>query len=188
MSFTRLVRPALALALGAGLFAADYTVDPVHTTTLFQINHLGVSNFIGRFDKVSGTISFDAADASKDSVKFTIDADSVDTAFTKRDDHLKSPDFLDAKQFATIEFVSTGFKKTGEKEYEVTGNVTMHGQTKPLTAKVVYVGEGKDPAGAQRIGFETRFDLKRSEFGMDKMIPMIGDDIHVILTTEGVAK
>jgi len=178
-----LSRPALALALGLGaLSAAD--IDGVHSTALFTINHLGASNFIGRFDDVKGTIEFDAADVAKDKVTITIATDSVDTNFTKRDQHLKSPDFFDAKQFPTIEFVSDSFKKTGEKEYEVAGNLTLHGVTKPITVKVINTGEGKDPSGADHVGFHTEFTVKRTDYGMDKMVGLVGDEVKVELSTE----
>ncbi|MBA3708497.1 MAG: YceI family protein [Planctomycetes bacterium] len=178
---------ALATVLvAASVHAEDtFAIDPVHSTALFRINHMGVSNFYGRFDDLSGTIAYNPADIGKTSISYSIKADSVDTHFEKRDQHLKGPDFFDAKKFDSITFKSTAVKAVDDKTMEVTGNLTLHGVTKPLTVKVVHVGDGKGQAGEQRIGFETTFDIKRSDFGMTFMPDMLGDEVSIILSTEG---
>jgi polyisoprenoid-binding protein YceI len=183
MSF-RLAIPAL-LALAGVAGAADYDVDPVHTEVMFKVNHFGVSNFLGRFDDTTGKISWDEADPSKSSVKYEIKAESIDTNFAKRDQHLKSPDFLDAKQFATLSFVSKSIKKVGDG-YVVEGDLTIHGVTKPMQVAVQKTGEGKDPTGAERIGFWTTFSIKRSDFGMTNMVGPVGDAIDITIASEGV--
>ena len=190
MSIRHSILPALALSLGfATVQAADvYAVDPVHTAALFKIKHLGVSNTIGRFNDVAGTITFDAANPTASKVEIIIQAASVDTHSEKRDAHLASPDFFDAKQFATLKFTSTTFKKINDTSYEVAGDFTLHGVTKPLTITVVKVGEGKDPRGTLIIGFESTFTIKRSDFAMTKMLEAIGDEVTVTFATEGVKK
>jgi polyisoprenoid-binding protein YceI len=183
---------ALAVVLSAASATAHaedtYTVDGVHSSAVFRINHFNVGNFYGRFDDIGGTIVWNAADAAKSTVTFSIKADSVDTNNAKRDQHLKGPDFFDAKQFDTVGFKSTSIKAIDDKTYEVAGDLSLHGVTKPVTAKVAKIGEGKGPAGESRIGFEATLDVKRSDFGMTFMADKLGDDIHVILAAEGVKK
>jgi polyisoprenoid-binding protein YceI len=186
--------PAIALSLGFAMapttaHAADtYTVDPVHTAALFKIKHVGVSYTYGRFNDVSGTVAFDAANPAASKVEIAIQAGSVDTHSEKRDAHLASPDFFDSKQYATLGFVSTAFKKVDDATYEVAGNFTLHGVTKPLTITVKKIGEGKDPWGGYRIGFESTFTIKRSDFGMTKMLEAVGDEVAVTFSTEAIKK
>jgi len=186
--------PSIALSLGFALSstavqAADtYTVDPVHTAALFKIKNLGVSYTYGRFNDVSGTVAFDAANPAASKVDITIQAGSVDTFNQKRDAHLANPDFFDAKQFPVLKFVSTAFKKVDDNTFDVTGDFTLHGVTKPITIKAVKIGEGKDPWGGYRIGFESTFTIKRSDFGMTKMMEAVGDDVTVTFSTEGIKK
>jgi polyisoprenoid-binding protein YceI len=191
MTIRVLLTPALALASLAPLGAqtAEFAIDPVHSTVMFTINHFGVSNFIGRFDEVSGELTWDEADPTKSKVTYSVAAASVDTNFKQRDQHVQSPSFLDAKQFPEITFVSSGFKKKGEQTYEVEGTVTLHGVSKPLTVELKKTGEGDDPQKHHRIGFWTTFTLKSSDFGITFMPPpMIGDEIEVTLSSEGVLK
>jgi polyisoprenoid-binding protein YceI len=186
--------PAIALSLGfalapASAYAADtYSVDPVHTAALFKVKHVGVSYTYGRFNDISGTITFDAANPAASKVDITIQAGSVDTHSEKRDAHLANPDFFDAKQFPVLKFVSTAFKKVDDSTFDVAGDFTMHGVTKPISIKVVKIGEGKDPWGGYRIGFESTFTIKRSDFGMTKMMEAVGDDVTVTFATEGIKK
>lgn len=191
MSIRHALFPAIALSLGFAfapdLAAADtYKIDASHTAAIFKVKHLGVSHTYGRFNDVAGTIVFDAANPAASKVEITIQAASVDTFNQKRDAHLASPDFFDSKQFTTLSFVSTAFKKVDELTYEVAGNFTLHGVTKPLTLNVVKVGEGKDPWGGYRIGFDATFTIKRSDFGMTKMLEAVGDDVAITFATEAI--
>lgn len=186
--------PTIALSLGFALaatpaHAADsYTVDPVHTAALFKVKHVGVSYTYGRFNDVSGTVVFDAANPAASKVDITIQAGSVDTHSEKRDAHLANPDFFDAKQFPVLKFVSTAFKKLDDSTFDVTGDFTLHGVTKPITIKAVKVGEGKDPWGGYRIGFESTFTIKRSDYGMSKMLDAVSDEVIVTFATEAMKK
>lgn len=182
--------PVVAALLGASASVAaaeTYAVDPVHTTTLFKIDHFGMSHFLGRFNDVSGTIVWDNADPAKSSVNYEIKAESIDTAFKKRDQHLVGPDFFDAKQFPTLTFKSTAIKKAGDA-FTVDGDLTVHGVTKPISVAVKKVGEGKDPMGASRIGFWSTFTIKRSDYGMAFMQGALGDEVEITLSTEGWIK
>ncbi|OAI39252.1 hypothetical protein AYO40_01395 [Planctomycetaceae bacterium SCGC AG-212-D15] len=167
--------------------AEDYTVDGMHTAVSFKISHLGLSWTHGRFNDVSGTFSIDPADAAKCAFSLTMKAESVDTGIPKRDDHLRSPDFFNAKQFPTLTFQSTAVKAVKDG-YQVTGNLTLHGVTKPVTFQLVGGRKAEFPKGVQRTGYSTDLTLKRTEFGMDKMVEAIGDDVHISISFEGTKK
>lgn len=165
--------------------AADtYKVDPVHSSISFMISHAGISNIHGRFNDFSGSITIDKADPAKSSFALTIPIDSIDTNNQKRDEHLRAPDYFNAKQFPTMSFQSTKVKAV-DGGYEVTGDLTMHGVTKPLTFKL----KGADkvvefPKGTQRIGFVSTFSLLRSDYGMTVEPKALGDEIEIIVGIE----
>ncbi|HWB01092.1 MAG TPA: YceI family protein [Pirellulales bacterium] len=166
--------------------AADvYSYDGVHSSVSFKARHLDLSWIHGRFNDVSGTFSLDRQDPSKSTFELSIKVDSVDTANEKRDEHLRQPDYFDTKQFPTIDFKSTSVKPiTGG--YEVTGNFTMHGVTKPITV-VLTGGKEIEFKGVKRVGFSTELALKRSDFGFDpKAIGPIGDEALILIDCEGV--
>jgi polyisoprenoid-binding protein YceI len=172
----------LAFAFGAPAFAAEsYKVDPVHSSAIFRIKHANTSYFAGRFNAPDGSFVLDEADPSKSSFNIVLSVDKVDTANEKRDAHLKSPDFFNAKQYPTITFKSTAVKKGEGSALQVTGDLTMHGVTKSVTVPVELTGKGQFPAGTQRAGVEATFVVKRSDFGMSGMQPMLGDDVKVLV-------
>jgi len=177
---------AVLLILNQSARADSYKIDPDHATVLFASQHFGAGYVWGRFDKVSGTFTLDAADPTKDSVQITIEVSSIDTNNAARDTHLKSADFFNAAQYTTITFKSTSVKKTGDKTLEITGDMTVHGVTRPITLKVDLTGTGKDPQGNTRSGLETQFTIKRSDYGMDKLPTVAGDEIRLIGAIEGV--
>jgi polyisoprenoid-binding protein YceI len=179
---------ALSLAAAGAQAADSYTIDPVTSSAIFRVKHFNVAYFYGTFNAIEGTLQWDNAAPASSKVEITIQAASVDSRNEKRDAHLASPDFFDAKQFATLKFVSSSVKATDATHFEIAGDFTMHGVTKPLTLAVIKTGEGKDPKGSQRIGFETTFVVKRSDFGMDKMLENIGDEVTVTFSTEGIRK
>jgi polyisoprenoid-binding protein YceI len=166
--------------------ADEYAVDAMHAGVTFKISHLGLSWTYGRFNDISGSFTLDT-DPGKCAFALTLKADSVDTANKKRDEHLKSPDFFNVKQYPTISFKSTAVKAIKDG-YAVTGDLTMHGVTKSVSFSLVGGRKAEFPKGAQRTGYSTDLVLKRSEFGMDKMLQAIGDDIHVSISFEGVKK
>ena len=164
--------------------AADaYQVDPVHSSMVFRVKHMGATNFYGRFNNVTGSFTLDD-DPSKNSFQVQIQTDSVDTAVKKRDDHLKSPDFFNAKQFPTITFKSTQVKKAGDGSFEVTGDLSLHGMTKSVTAKVTKTGTGKLDRRTLA-GVEAELTIKRSDFGMSFMLDGIGDEVRIMVGLEG---
>ena len=191
---SKLISPAVVLTgvVLAGfpsLWAQEkYQVDGVHSTLIFKVKHLGVSNFYGRFNSISGNLTLDGADPAKSAVEVQVKAESIDTGNEKRDQHLRGPDFFNVKQFPAISFKSREVKKAGENGYQVSGDLTLHGVTKPLTAQFTRTGTGKNFQGGEIAGFETTFKLKRSDFGMSFMLQGLGDDIEVTLSVECAKK
>lgn len=164
---------------------ATYKVDQAHTTAQFVIGHLGVSRTVGRFNELEGSYRIDNDNPSSNSVEITIQAASIDSNHQKRDDHLRSPDFLDVKQFPTLSFKSTGYKGGADKGV-LSGNLTLHGVTKPVSFDVEKVGEGKDPWGGYRSGFVAKATIQRSEFGVSYFIPGVTDATDITLFVEGI--
>jgi len=167
------------------LAQSNFKVDPVHSFIVFKINHLNVSNAWGRFNDPQGTVVWDDNDPSKGRVEVSVQTAKVDTGNAKRDQHLKSPDFFNAAQFPTLSFKSNSITKKGDGEFEVSGDLTVHGVTKPVTVTVRKVGEADTQMG-HRAGWETMFTVKRSDFGMSFMPGGIGDEVEIHVGIEGV--
>jgi polyisoprenoid-binding protein YceI len=185
MKAPKFILAVLLSSAGLTAYADTFKIDPVHSSIVFSIKHLGVTDFYGRFNDVSGQVVFDKADPAKSSVELTIPVESIDTHFAKRDQHLKSPDFFNAKQFPAIVFKSKSVEGSGEN-YKVTGDLNLHGVTKPLTLEIKRGPDGKGPEGEIRGGGETQFAIKRSDFGMNFMQGALGDEVTVFLSLEGV--
>src|SRR5260221_8776876 len=164
-----LVIAAAPFAAAAPARADDYVIDGAHAGGNFKISHVGLSYIFGRFNSFSGNFTIDP-DAGKCSFAMTIKTDSIDTANKQRDAHLQSPDFFNAKQFPTISFQSTAVKAVKDG-YEVTGDLTLHGVTKPVTFTLTGGKQAEFPKGVQRTGFSTEFVVKRTEFGIEKFVP-----------------
>jgi polyisoprenoid-binding protein YceI len=170
-------------SLAAG---GTYNVDKVHSTVVFRVKHMNASFAYGRFNDISGQFAFDDQDPAQSHFEFVVKADSVDTANPQRDQHLKSPDFFNAVQFPTITFKSKSVANAGPEAFQVTGDLTFHGVTKPISFKLTRSGSGKDFQGKAIAGFEAAFWIKRSEFKMSpKMIGPVGDDVLVTVSVEG---
>lgn len=173
------------LAPTAARAASDtYTIDPAHSYMVFRVKHMDVGWAYGRFNEFSGTVNLDEANPAACSVNVEVKTASVDTGIGKRDDHLRTPEYLDVAQFPKMTFASTAVKKTGEGQFEVTGNLTFHGQTKPVTAKFERTGTGKDRGGKPLVGFEATFTIKRTDFGQKVEPKILGDDVRVTLSVE----
>jgi len=178
----------IALALTASTTfasAAEYQVDPAHTTVQFVIGHLGISQTVGRFNEFTGQFGIDDDDPTKVSVSFTVDTSSIDTNHDKRDKHLRSPDFLDVKQYPQMHFKSTGYEGNAEQGV-LTGELTLHGKTLPAEFEVIKVGEGEDPWGGYRSGFNATATINRSDYGITYFIPGISDETRIQLFVEGI--
>lgn len=181
------VRPILAtvaaLALStSALFADTYKADTAHSVAAFKIQHDGVADVYGLITGISGSVSLDGDSGSVD---ITAKVDTLTTGVAARDKHLKSEDFFAVAQFPTITFKSTKFAKTGDGTYDVTGSLTLHGVTKEVTVKATVTAEGKGMKGEVVRGFNTTFTVKRSDYGIEKFIPVVGDEVTLMVSIEG---
>lgn len=169
--------------------ADEYSLDPMHTGISFKISHIGLSYVFGTFKEVSGEFAVDAGNPGNSSFAITIMTNSIDTANTKRDDHLRSPDFFNVKQFPTITFKSTSVKAI-DGGLEVTGDVTMHGETKAITFPLKGGKKAMFPPGTQRTGYTAEFVLKRSDFGVGaaKFAQALGNEVAITVSFEGTKK
>jgi polyisoprenoid-binding protein YceI len=183
-AYSLAISTLLTVVVGAGARADDYTVDPAHSAAVFRVSHLGLSWTYGRFKDVSGSFAVDPQNPSGTLFYLTAQVGSIDTDNAKRNEHLKSPDFFDAAQYPTVTFKSTSARPV-EGGYEVAGDLTLHGVTKPLTIILKGGRSAEFPKGVQRTGYVTEFTIKRSDFGMDKMVGAVGDKITVELSFEG---
>jgi polyisoprenoid-binding protein YceI len=170
------------------LGAERYDIDALHSGVVFGWNHFGFSNPTARFDKIEGSVLLDKADLTKSSISVTLPLDGLDTRVAKLDEELKGPDFFDATRYPTITFKSTKVEKTGENSLKITGDLTMHGVTKPVTldAKVNKIGIFEIPGviKAQAAGFDAATVIKRSDFGVTKYVPAVSDEITVRITLD----
>lgn len=180
---------SLAAVLGFATVSArggeTFTVDPVHSSVLFGIKHLGVTNFYAVFKDISGTVTFDEGDPSKSAFELTVPVESIDSRNPKRDQHLKSPDFFNSEQFPNLSFKSTKVEVNGDV-YQVTGDFTLHGVTKSITIEFKKGPDGKNMGGDVIAGGETHFTIKRSDYGMNFMEGALGDDVNIIISIEAI--
>jgi len=170
------------LLAGSVRAADEYKIDPVHSAVIYRIMHFNVGNAYGRFNEPTGVVTVD--NGAPSSITFEVKSDKVDTGNPKRDAHLKSPDFVDAKQFPTITFKSKEVKSSGDNKFDVTGDLTMHGVTKSITVPVTKTGEADTKMMGYRTGWETQVDLKRSDYGINGLQGPVGDDVHLIISFE----
>lgn len=162
-----------------------YTIDPAHTYPNFQINHLGFSTMHGRFGKTEGSMTIDWA-KNTGSVDITIDAASINTGFKKRDDHLRSPDFINAAEFPEITYKSTKVTINADKTAKVEGDLTIMGVSKPVALDVKSINCGDHPMqkGTYVCGFDAEGMIKRSDFGVTYALPAVGDEMKLNLEVE----
>ncbi|MBX8486016.1 YceI family protein [Pseudomonas cichorii] len=184
-----------ALALGTALLsagqamAADYVIDKEgqHAFIDFKISHLGYSFIHGTFKDWDGTFSFDAAKPEASKIAVELKTASLFTNHAERDKHILSKDFLDAGKYPEAKFVSTSVKSTGAKTADVTGDLTLHGVTKPIVIKATFNGEGKDPWGGYRAGFNGTSTLNLNDFGIKGPGPT-SQTLDLDITLEGIQK
>ncbi len=184
-----------ALVLGSALvggqaFAADYAIDKQgqHAFVNFKISHLGYSWLWGTFKDFDGSFSFDAAKPEQTKVNVTLKTASVDTNHAERDKHLRSDDFLNVAKHPTATFESTSVKSTGEGTADITGNLTLNGVTKPVVIAAKFIGEGDDPWGGYRAGFEGSTTLTLKDFDIKMDLGPASQTVDLIISVEGVRK
>lgn len=169
--------------------AGTYHLDPHHWSVLFDVDHFGYSRFVTRFDKVEAVLEAAPSAPGKSRVSVTVKAGSVNTNDPELDAMLKGPDMFDVAAFPDIEFRSTAVKRTGPKTGEVVGNLTIRGQTHPVTLAVTFNGAAPDPlTGEDTIGFSATGNFDRSQWGLSAWWPAVGNDVHVSIQAEFVKR
>ncbi|GAA3130256.1 YceI family protein [Streptomyces echinatus] len=160
--------PAAQAAAGPDLTAltGDYTIDPAHSTIGFVARHAMVTNVKGGFDDFTGTLSLNGADPAASTATLDIQMESIDTGNADRDGHLKSADFFKTDEFPTMTFRSTKAEALGGDDYRITGDLSLLGVTKQISIDLEFNGAATDPFGNERVGFEGKAELLRSEWGL----------------------
>lgn len=177
------------LLAAAAAEAAVYEVDPVHSSIVFHAKRMGVVYVYGRFDDIKGSLDLAGEDLTEGRITLEVATASVNTGNERRDNHLRSPDFLNSTQIPTMSFVTASVRKTGERAYEVSGKLTLHGVTRDIVVPVEHVGTMKDPrSGATLIGFDGELTVRRSDYGMSFMLGPVSDEIGVHLAVQAIAK
>ena len=189
---------ATAAALGALLLAGSalaasedpktveggtYAVEPSHTRVQFSVTHFGFTTYWGDVAGVTGSLTLDPKMASADQVSVSIPVSSVSTTNSKLDEELKSPMFLDGPTYPTITFVSKSIKKTGPTTALVTGDLTLHGVTKPVTLVAKFNASGANPMSKKyTVGFDAHGKINRSDFGVKAFVPMVSDQVDITIS------
>lgn len=164
----------------AKVTGGSYKVDGGHTQVVFAWDHMGFTNNAGTIAEPTGTLTLDKANPANSKVEVTFQIANLRTGVAKLDEHLMKPDFFDAAKFPTATFVSTSVKPEGATGAEITGNLTLHGVTKPVTLDAEFYGAGVQPMSKkENIGFVATGTIKRSEFGMGYGVPVVGDAIEL---------
>ncbi|WP_109693979.1 YceI family protein [Chitinophaga deserti] len=180
----------LVMAVSAGAFAqSSWKSDKAHSQLKFDVQHLGLSTVSGSFTDFEASVSASKADFSDGVFTLTAQVGSINTGIEQRDNHLKSPDFFDAATHGTLTFKSTSVKSLGENKYSVTGDLTLHGVTKPVTLDLWYRGTIENPMSKKpTAGFRVTGSIKRTDFGIGAKFPaqMLSDDVAIFADGEFV--
>ncbi|MCL6674025.1 MULTISPECIES: YceI family protein [Streptomyces] len=144
----------------------DYTIDAAHSTIGFTVRHAMVTNVKGKFNDFSGSLHLDGGNPSASTASIDVKMESIDTGSADRDGHLKSADFFKIEEFPTMTFRSTKAESLGGDDYRITGDLEILGTTRPVTIDLEFNGAAKDPFGNERVGFEGKAEIKRSEWGL----------------------
>jgi len=187
----KLVLSFLLVIVSTFTFAqTTWSIDPMHSSFNFNINHMGISFIQGRYDKFEGNVVTSGEGLDNTKFNFTIDAASINTDVAPRDTHLKSADFFDVAKYPSLTFVSTASKKLKDNTYAVTGNLTIKGVTKPVTLNVIYGGTAKDKPGNTKIGIRTSFKINRLDYGInyDPTGAGVAKDVEITVFAELIKK
>jgi polyisoprenoid-binding protein YceI len=180
---------ALALAATGAVHAETYEIDTRHTQVHFTYSHFGLSNITGRLADATGTIVYDPADPTAASIEISVPIASVSTGVKAMDEHFLKDDLFDAAQFPTASFKSTSVEPAGEGKLKLVGDLTIHGVTRPTTFDVTINNLMEHPMRkVPAAGFDAVGTIKRSDFGVDKYVPNIPDEVRLAITIEAFAK
>jgi len=179
---------AALLILAGSTFAQDWNLDKAHSQVNFSIGHMGISEIGGTFGTVTAKFTSSKDDFSDAVIELTADVNSINTGNEQRNNHLKTADFFDAAKYGTFTFKSTSFKKTGDKTYQLTGDLTLHGITKTVTLNATFNGTATNMQKKTVAGFKVTGIVKRSDFNIGTGMPagMLTDDVTLIANTEFV--
>lgn len=172
---------------------STWNIDTSHSSIVFAVRHMVFAKVRGRFGSWQGVLRLDIEDLARSEVEVTIDAKSIDTGVTDRDNHLRSPDFFDVEQFPELQFKSTRIESAGKDKYRLHGELTIHGVTKPVSLDVEYGGQAKDPWGNQRVAFAASGSVDRRDFGLswNQVLEaggvLVGEKIEIELEVQAVA-
>jgi polyisoprenoid-binding protein YceI len=165
--------------------AGDYRIDPGHSKITWSVDHFGFSTYVGQFSKVEGTLSIDPKAVTASKLDVTVDANSVGTLNPALDAHLKAADFLDTAKFPTATFKATAIKLTGQRTADITGDLTLHGVTRPVTVAATFNQAGVNPVDkTYSLGFAGKARIKRTDFGVSAYAPALGDEVILELEAE----
>ncbi|HKC55338.1 MAG TPA: YceI family protein [Vicinamibacterales bacterium] len=170
-----------------------YSIDKAHSDATFQVRHL-LSKVRGRFSDFEGTIEYDELNPERSLVAVTIHAAGIDTNERDRDTHLRSADFFDVEKFQTLTFRSTAIARKGDQRFDVTGDLTIRGVTRPVAFDVTFLGKAKDPWGNERIAFEAEAAVNRKDFGLNWNAVLetggflVGDEVKISLSVQAIPK
>lgn len=167
----------------AAVEAGTFSVEPAHTRVLFAVSHMGFSTWYGNFSDASGTLTLDPKAVGKSTVEIKVPVASVTTTNAKLDGELKGDQWLDAGKFPDMTFKSEKVVPTGKDKAKVEGQLTLHGVTKPVTLDVTFNGAGVNVMDKKyTVGFEAKGKIKRSDFGVKTYVPLIGDEVDLIIS------
>lgn len=184
-----LILPIVWIAAVPPSLASDYVIDTEggHAFIQFRISHLGYSWLSGRFNRFSGTFSYDEKAPSDAAVEVLIETASIDTNHAERDKHLRGEDYLDVERFPQARFVSTGYAASGESG-RLSGELTLHGVTRPIEIEVKQIGAGMDPWGGYRRGFEGATRIRLADFGITEFLGNAAREMEFSLGIEGIRR
>jgi len=176
------------LSLANPVLAEDYLIDTKGANAFiqFKIAHLGYSWVLGRFNEFSGTFSYDEKSPESSKVAVTINTASIDSNHAERDKHLRSDDFLDVEKFPQASFSSTSYQSTGDGKAVLTGDLTLHGVTRPVTIDVNEIAAGDDPWGGYRRGFDGTTRIALKDYGIDFNLGPASQEVELFLSVEGI--
>jgi len=167
------------------LEGGQYALDKNHAKIIFSISHFGFSTYYGLFNNFDAKLAFDPKAPTKSDVEVTVDLNGIDTTNPKLDAHLKTPDFFDVAKFPTATFKTTKVEVTGATTGKITGDLTLHGVTKPVVLETSFNGGGINPMSkAIVVGFNATATIKRSDWGITTYVPMVGDEVGLIISGE----
>jgi polyisoprenoid-binding protein YceI len=178
---TAVAQPAPSVSRNPGTVpAGTYAVEPTHTRIQFTVSHMGFTDWYGDFTNASGSLRLDPARPQASRVEIEIPVASVSTTNATLDGELKSADWFDAARFPVMRFVSTRVTRTGPDRALIAGNLTLHGVTRPVSLVASFNGGGMNPLSkAYTIGFNASTTIRRSDFGVTKYVPLIGDSVSI---------